>query len=306
MRSKPLIAWHLLSLDAPTVAALWTWFLARVFGVAIGWRIPLAMFLAVWMLYAADRILDARRAMRQGTMDEDLELRHLFHHRHEPGLCAALLVAGLGLLPLLARFSLGLLDLDAALGLLLLGWFAMIHVGALGCARLPKEFAVGVFFSLALFAPVWTARAVPRAPVLLCAGLLAMLCTLNCLFIYAWEHRSAVSRAKAHRSTRLGVRVLKPLAVLLMVGTLAAAAMMPHRWPAPAAVGVAALLLVVLGQVESRVEVTTLRAAADFVLLTPLLFAAWLPPSVPPRPALHAASSRAMASGRARAGLSWH
>ena len=56
----PLTLWHLLSLDAPTVAVLWTWFIARTNHVHLPLASLAAMALAVWILYAADRFLDAR------------------------------------------------------------------------------------------------------------------------------------------------------------------------------------------------------------------------------------------------------
>ena len=69
--------WHLLSLDAPTVAALWTVFVARAVRVELPWNVPVAMFAAVWAIYAADRLLDAGR-------QENLEARHRFHGVHRP------------------------------------------------------------------------------------------------------------------------------------------------------------------------------------------------------------------------------
>ena len=60
LRTKPLELWHLLSLDAPTVAVLWTWFIAASVHIALPLTSLLAMGLVVWMLYAADRLLDAR------------------------------------------------------------------------------------------------------------------------------------------------------------------------------------------------------------------------------------------------------
>jgi hypothetical protein len=56
----PLALWHLLSLDAPTIAALWTWFIASANHIHLPIASTLAMALAVWMLYAADRLMDAR------------------------------------------------------------------------------------------------------------------------------------------------------------------------------------------------------------------------------------------------------
>jgi hypothetical protein len=71
------------------VAALWTWFLAASDHVRLPRTSILAMAIAVWMLYAADRLLDAR--LLQNAADstplhcglyEQLEPRHLFHYRH--------------------------------------------------------------------------------------------------------------------------------------------------------------------------------------------------------------------------------
>ena len=47
------IYWHLLSLDAPTVATLWTIFVARACRVELPASFAGAMFLAVWIIYAA-------------------------------------------------------------------------------------------------------------------------------------------------------------------------------------------------------------------------------------------------------------
>ena len=59
-RHSPLALWHLLSLDAPSVATVWTIAIAHAAGVDLPWTSAAAMFIAVWILYAADRLLDAR------------------------------------------------------------------------------------------------------------------------------------------------------------------------------------------------------------------------------------------------------
>ena len=88
---SPLVLWHLLSLDAPTIAALWTWFIARVNYIHLPTSSILAMAVAVWMLYAADRLMDARLmdihlVQLQVNPAEDLEARHYFHHNHRTAL----------------------------------------------------------------------------------------------------------------------------------------------------------------------------------------------------------------------------
>jgi hypothetical protein len=101
--TSPLALWHLLSLDAPTVAALWTWFIARAAGIHLPAASPIAMALAVWIVYAADRLLDADRA-DSAPLRAELEARHRFHHRHgrafAVGIAAAVIALG-ALLPML-------------------------------------------------------------------------------------------------------------------------------------------------------------------------------------------------------------
>jgi len=76
-----LVLWHLLSLDAPTIAVLWTWFVARMTRTAVPWTTEAAMGVTVWLLYAADRLLDTRALDPLGDTSE-FEARHFFHHRH--------------------------------------------------------------------------------------------------------------------------------------------------------------------------------------------------------------------------------
>ena len=65
----------------------------------------------------------------------------------------------------------------------------MSRLHATGSAhRLPKEIAVGLFFSAATFIPSVGREPGLRAEFLPAAILFAVLCSLNCLFIYAWEH----------------------------------------------------------------------------------------------------------------------
>src|SRR5215469_2732137 len=45
---NPLARWHLLSLDAPTVAAVWVWFVAASNQIHLPLVSALAMALAVW------------------------------------------------------------------------------------------------------------------------------------------------------------------------------------------------------------------------------------------------------------------
>jgi len=285
--ASPLALWHLLSLDAPTVAALWTFFLARASGVHLPLAAPAAMALAVWILYAADRLLDARildaRGNRSRAHSSDLEARHYFHHRHRRpfltgiALAVALLAA---LLPCLDPAALRLYLIE---GILLAAWFLILHATP-SAHRLPKELAVGLFFSAAVFIPA-IARAPALRPALIPAAILfAALCSLNCLFIYKWEHNDAKwkpsgrihslasSTRPAHATTRLALAHLSALTIVLALA--AASLALLHKStpkPNPAACALSALLLLALDRNRTHLSLTHLRAAADLALLTPLL-----------------------------------
>ncbi len=209
---SPLALWHLLSLDAPTVAALWTWFIATVAHVPLPLRAPASVFLAVWLLYAADRLLDVRNlhaslpdtppdASRHPNkiMDSplcgetsvpaspDLEARHRFHARHRTGFLVVIAFVSAALAALLPAIPAPALRLDLALGAVLTAYFILIHATP-AAPRLPKELAVGVFFAAAVFIPAIARAPALRLALLPSAVLLAALCSLNCLCIYSWEH----------------------------------------------------------------------------------------------------------------------
>jgi len=271
--SSVLALWHLLSLDAPTVAALWTCFIARATHTTIPAALPVAMFLMVWLLYATDRLLDARdldgrvphnRYMRSSEHrhhQPEFELRHLFHFRHRRVFLAIMPAAGLGIAALLPDLLPATLHLYLLEGALLLAWFLLVHTTR---SRLPKELVVGLYFAAATFTPTLIRR--PPAPysLLLQALLFAALCTLNCLFIHAWQ--SNIFSAQRGLITAAQVLCLVSIASAL-------------TGPAPAlpiACALSHVALLVLHRLRSSVSRTHLRAAADFALLTPVLLLPFL------------------------------
>jgi hypothetical protein len=274
---SPLELWHLLSLDAPTVAATWTVFIARCAGVWLPWTAPAAMFVAVWMLYAADRLLDAR-PLPDGAQPPELEERHRFHHRHRAAFLSAIAVASGVLAGLLHRINADALRLYALLAALLAGWLLLIHARPLPSdqiRRLPKELAVGIFFPAAIFIPTVARAPQLQTALLPAAALLAGICTLNCLFLYAWEHPEP--RTQAHWTTRWATGHLRPLALAVtlcaaLVAGLSGTVVLPRLDLLPAlACGLSAGLLMALDARRRRWRAVTVRACADLVLLTPLL-----------------------------------
>ena len=295
-RPSPLALWHLLSLDAPTVATLWTVFIARCSRLTLPWTAPASMFLAVWMIYAADRLLDARQLDTHPR--HDLEARHRFHHHHRNRFLAAIVLTAVALATLLHSIAPQALHLYALLATLLAAWMVLIHVGPLPSdttRRLPKEFAVGLFFPAAVFIPT-LARTTPSPaalhllgrsatwlrPTLLPSALFfASVCTLNCLYLYVWEHpaeRLHPPHNTAHSTTRLATVHLTHLTfAVLTLATAAAILCIPYNHaltiglPSLAcALSAAAFLL--LNALRQRISTLHLRAAADLILLTPILF----------------------------------
>jgi hypothetical protein len=272
----PLTLWHLLSLDAPTVAVLWTWFIASANHVHLPISSALAMAITVWMLYAADRLMDARLLDASPTLHEDLEARHYFHHRHRTSFLLGILTASIALAVLLPSLDTEAIHLYLILGGMVAGYFILIHATR-NAHRLPKEIAVGLCFAAATFIPTVARRPELRLPLLPSALLFATLCSLNCLFIYAWEHEDHNTNQPTHAITRHAIANLPLLTIFL---TLASAALVIFDRHAarsiPCAIAISAALLLLLHNRRHTITRTTLRATADLALTTPLLLLPFL------------------------------
>lgn len=226
------------------------------------------MFLAVWILYAADRLLDTR--MLDGTerfapSPAELEARHFFHHRHRRLFLVAMLAASIALAALIPALAAAAVPLYLVEGGLLVGWFGVVH-WMRRPRWLPKELAVGLFFAAAIFTPTLAREPWLLRGVLPAAALFAGVCALNCFYIHAWEREPRRWRRGAARG-RLGLAAMILAACGLAVPCLYTSC---PRVLSCACV-LAALLLALLDWMRGRLAPTHLRAAADLVLLTPLL-----------------------------------
>ncbi len=260
--SKLLAAWHLLSLDAPCVAALWTIFFARSFGVALPWVVPAALALAVWMLYALDRTADAAAG------HEALAERHHFHHHHR----FAFIGTVLGAVPVLA-LMIALLPSALRTAWLLLALPLAIYVAAvhiLRLRRLPKEHLVALFFAVATMMPVVASRSVAAVRLIPAMAAFGAICWLNCIAIVRWEHTPASTLDSVTAWSAAHFRDVI-IAVLL--------AMLPSiPWQPEIAITCAASALLLLLLENTRPSAATLRALADAALLTPLVVLPFLRP----------------------------
>jgi hypothetical protein len=234
------------------------------------------MALAVWILYAADRLLDARVLNTAPLAEQqELEPRHHFHHRHRPAFLAGIVACSLALTPLLLKLPPEALRLYLVEAGVLVAWFLVIHIAS-GSRRLPKELAVGPFFAAAVFIPTVSRLPADRPALLAPAVLFSALCSLNCLYIYAWEHEPEERRSRSHPSTRVAVRNLGLLTAAVAVAGVVLGTVLPGVWPLPVACSLSAAALFTLHRLRSRLHPTTLRAAADLALLTPALLLPFL------------------------------
>lgn len=296
---SPWLWWHLLSLDAATVAVVWCWFFASVFGVSFSWTTLPTLGLGTWCVYVADRLLD-------GWCFTDVRLlrdRHWFYLRNRKPFVTAWMAAALllGYL-ILTRAQHTVRADDIALCLIGTAYFALIHGSH---SRLqeslrpnparwfPKELAVGFLFAVATAVPTWARLAGgttnPTGRSMLAVAVLAFgsLCWLNCVAIQVWEdaeiadHRhgslgapSSGSSGQAAGLTSFLGQHLRGFAIAVGGATfcLACATARTGWWPSFAAVALSAALFLGLIRNSPRLSTMALRIAADAALLTPLLF----------------------------------
>jgi hypothetical protein len=266
--------WHLASLDAPTVAVVWSWGFAWAANVRLPLWAPTLLALVAWFVYIGDRLLDARAGLRTPPLHQ-LRDRHRFHWRHRrilvPLAVAAALASGwiiLSLLPAGARAP------DSLVGAATLAYFSGIHsrrklppeFGRLLSPLLSREFLVGSLFTAGCLLPVWSQSVQPASSHLtlsLPAMYFAALAWLNCHAIGHWE------------SSRNRSRRLRFAGCLVGIGGLLLAATLALVEPRPAALlaagALSALLLALLERLRHRMTPLALRASADLALLTPLL-----------------------------------
>lgn len=279
----PLRLWHLTSLDAPTVAVVWSLAFAWAAKVSLPAWIPLLLVLAAWSAYIADRLLDARAALRTGNLQslQSLRQRHWFHHRHRrllgPLAIAAACAAGcivVGVMPSAAR------ERDSVLAVAALAYFTRVHssrrlpaagLSSAGFSRLAplfkKELFVGLLFTAACALPALS-RALaqtnaPNWPLSATALFFAMVAWLNCHAIERWETDDQAQRSGVF-----------PLACLLTLAGLLLAYLTPDLQSRCAALVLAgalsSLMLAFLDRLRNRFTPLALRISADLVLLTPL------------------------------------
>lgn len=288
-RKAPWVWWHLLSLDAPTVAVVWCWFLGAAFGLHLSPINLLTLALGTWCVYVADRLLDGwRSADTLGLRD-----RHWFYLRYRRPFVIAWGIAGIPLAYLIfSRTQPRVRHDDIILSLIGVAYFLRIHARPpeKGTTRrfptwLPKELAVGVLFAIATAVPAWEASGRSRLLILAIVAFGAA-CWLNCVSIQVWEDAEAkrdsfaiilspprtessgggLTEFLGHHLTAFSIAVGVAAAGMAAItaGSLACLLFL--------SVALSAILFLALIRNDHRLNALSLRIAADAALLTPLLF----------------------------------
>lgn len=271
-----LAFWHLASLDAPTVAVVWSIAFAWTVHIALPPWIVILLGLATWSIYSVDRVLDARRGLRTGRMN-GLRPCHRFHWRHRRVfLLLALAAAIAGTAIILLYMAPIAIERDSMLAAATLAYFTGVHSprpsaqdGRLSSFRLrfsslAIELPVGLLFAAGCILPALSQASMLRPLSLLALGMpaayFALLAWMNYYSIHRWE-------------TRGPQPVFLPASLLAAFGLLLASFLaftQPRSAALIAAGACSAGLLAILDRQRHRLAPLLLRAAADLVLLTPV------------------------------------
>jgi hypothetical protein len=236
-------------LDAPLVAVLWQILFARCFHVSLDFVPVVLLATTVWLIYSADRALDAWRG-------ECASLRHQFYRNYGTSLApfwfAVFSVTAWIAIKSLSQavFQRGLLVLLAVIV-----YLALVHWGLLRESFSMKEATVGLVFALGASLMAWSKvrSAADASTILLFAGL----CWLNCVAIHIWEGHA--------RSSILG-----PVGIGFCLA--ACPLLFLHRPVLGGAEIASAGGLLVLNLARQHLSRNALRVLADVALLSPVIF----------------------------------
>jgi hypothetical protein len=258
VRSRRFWLWpNLLSLDAPLVAVLWQVLFVRCLRTEAETRADLLpavlLVAAVWLIYTADRALDAWRGA-------DHRPRHEFYRRHWRAVLPVWM-AVLGVTGWLASTTLSaaLFERGAWLLAAVILYLAAVHALPLRLAIL-KEAMVAVLFALGATLAAWAH--VRTFADILTVVFFSFLCWMNCAAIERWE-----SDAEESGSRRWSVGVFAAclgLAVILCLHQ--------QRPILGAAETASAFAFVLLDRSRMRLSADALRVLADVALLSPVFF----------------------------------
>jgi len=248
---RPWLWPNLLSLDAPLVAVLWQALFGRCFHASVNALCVVLLVLAVWLIYAADRVFDAWRESSRLP-------RHEFYRRHWRTVLPiwSVVFAFAGWLAW-TRLPSWLFQQGVMVFALVAVYFGAVHLAPAGLRRAwPKEAAVAILFALGASLAAWNqVRSAEDVETIL---LFSCLCWINCEAIERWEGRK--SGGWPIGAAAMGVAV----AALVLLHQ--------HRPVLSATETASALAFVFLDRGHHRFTADALRVLADAALLSPILF----------------------------------
>jgi small-conductance mechanosensitive channel len=270
----PLWLWpNFLSLDAPLVALAWAFLFAQSEHESLRWSVAAVLAGTVWTIYAADRLLDARR---RGA---NLRQRHFFSRDNgKPLLLAVIPATGLTFFFALRSLSPAEFTAGIFLAVAVLIYLLAVHTKSATRRPLPKELFVGLIFASGVTLPVWAVspQDIPRLTI--SVGLFAALCTLNCLAIETWESTTDVQQSQPQTRWLEAhfVSVSTGLAILACATEFLPITLRP-RTELSFAIALASVLTLLLHSTRNGNSTAALRVLADVALLIAALVALTLP-----------------------------
>jgi hypothetical protein len=231
------------------VAVLWQTLFLRCLGAPAGWLPALVLFLTVWLIYVADRLLDTRAALATE--------RHVFYRRHFRAALIVWCVVLTATAALVSRQVAGPLLAKGMAMLAAVGVY-LLAIHGLGSHRLViglKEASVAGLFAVGTSLTAWN-WILTRSDVLTVI-LFSALCWLNCVAIQQWE-----SGPERWRIGRIA-------ACIALVGI---ALLHRDRPILASAESISLVGLVFLDVFHRRLSPEALRVLADVALLSPVFF----------------------------------
>lgn len=262
---------NLLSLDAPVVAVTWLYMLASTWRVDyLPWQAAAALGGTVWVIYALDRLRDARRRVALGL---PLLRRHAFHWEHR-GIFLLLVVAVSVATLRLALFSLppmifiyGLFGAALVLGFFLSGANDHNHreVPYLKNIFAGLAFAYGTAMSAHVFMLTESIFSLLVSKEMLA---FAVLCIVNITAIDVWEHanRAADEDISAEDEFSLTLPLILLAGAMLLFSVRSGN---PYTRPFYYAILISSAALQVLNRNRQHFSQDLQRVLADLCLLAP-------------------------------------
>jgi|TARA_B110000495_G_C23038070_1_gene620873 hypothetical protein len=276
---------NLLSLDAPLVALAWAWMFSKAWGVrSLPWELWVTLGVSVWIVYALDRIIDARRSIDPG----DLETRHRFHKKYAKVFMAGIFLGGLWCIHSVL-FSLAQTVLQYGLFVILCSgvYFALtLNRPRSGHAGIGKNLVAGLTFAYGASAGVHAYSPIlPFGDMVFSSEVLlfAAFCVFNMTAIDFWQLEGEEDEDAA-AVLNMGTLLIGGIAMFIYMSTLKRESIFFYEdfyheqaFYKPFAVGllVGAASLFLLNQARRRFEADAYRVLVDVAVVAPV-FVFWV------------------------------